>query len=111
MTLLTVEDLSKKYNEFAGLASLDFSLEEGEILGLVGPNGAGKSTSIKLLLGLIEVDHGHVWFGPDRLPIAYPERAGLDEYSLASMGGADHALTLAPPDAIGGSAHPDDECI
>lgn len=80
MALLTVEDLSKKYNDFAGLRSLDFSLEEGEILGLVGPNGAGKSTSIKSLLGLIEADYGHVWFGPERLPIAYPEVKRLIGY-------------------------------
>ncbi|KLU61086.1 SkfA peptide export ATP-binding protein SkfE [Peptococcaceae bacterium CEB3] len=73
MALLKVENLSKKYNEFAGLHGLDFCLEEGEIVGLVGPNGAGKSTSIKSLLGLIEADHGHVWFGAEKMPISYPE--------------------------------------
>lgn len=78
--LLTVEELSKKYNEKAGLVNLNFSLEEGEILGLVGPNGAGKSTSIKALLGLIEADHGHVWFGPERMPVAYPEVKRLIGY-------------------------------
>lgn len=80
MSLLTVEDLSKKYNAHAGLKHLNFSLEEGEVLGLVGPNGAGKSTSIKTLLGLIEADAGHVYFGPERMPVAYPEVKRLIGY-------------------------------
>ncbi len=46
-----------------------------------------------------------------RVGFELEERASLEEYSPDSMGCADHALTLDPPDAFGGSFHPGDEFI
>ncbi|MBS3789243.1 heme ABC exporter ATP-binding protein CcmA [Candidatus Bipolaricaulota bacterium] len=45
------------------LQNLDFTLMEGEVLGLIGPNGAGKSTLVKLILGLLEPTSGscQIW--------------------------------------------------
>jgi len=42
------------------LSSVSFSLERGEVLGLVGPNGAGKSTTVKILAGILRPDGGRV---------------------------------------------------
>jgi branched-chain amino acid transport system ATP-binding protein len=42
--LLEVADLSKRFGGLQAVASLSFTVAEGEILGLIGPNGAGKST-------------------------------------------------------------------
>ena len=50
--LLEARKLDKSFNGVYALKSLDLSLKEGEIHGLVGENGAGKSTFIKILGGV-----------------------------------------------------------
>ena len=55
---LSLKDVNKSFYENHVLKNLDFSIEEGTIMGLVGKNGAGKSTLIKLLLGLLKPDSG-----------------------------------------------------
>ncbi len=62
MTVLKVENLSKRYHkrgEFA-VKDISFTCEEGEIVGLVGHNGAGKSTTVKCLEGMLPYDGGRV---------------------------------------------------
>ncbi|MDR3360319.1 MAG: ABC transporter ATP-binding protein, partial [Bifidobacteriaceae bacterium] len=56
----------KRYGRTRALDGLDLSVGRGQIHGFLGPNGAGKSTTIRLLLGLIRQDSGHVrLFGAD----------------------------------------------
>ena len=50
--LLDVRNTDKKFNGVYALKDLNFSLDAGEIHGLVGENGAGKSTFIKILGGV-----------------------------------------------------------
>jgi ABC-2 type transport system ATP-binding protein len=40
-------------HEVTAVSDINFTLEEGEILGFIGPNGAGKSTTIKMLTGIL----------------------------------------------------------
>ena len=53
-----LKGISKSYQENKVLKSIDFSVAEGTIMGLIGKNGAGKTTLIKCLLGLIKPDSG-----------------------------------------------------
>lgn len=46
---ISVENLSKAYEDFEAVKSISFSVEKGTIFGLLGQNGAGKSTTIKML--------------------------------------------------------------
>ena len=49
-----------KYKEFQALKSVNFNIEEGELVGYIGENGAGKSTTIKMLTGLLTPTSGKV---------------------------------------------------
>jgi ABC-2 type transport system ATP-binding protein len=47
-------------NEVRALDAIDFSVEEGEIFGLIGADGAGKTTAFKLLSGVMEPTSGEL---------------------------------------------------
>ena len=49
-----------KYKEFQAVKSVNFNIEEGELVGYIGENGAGKSTTIKMLTGLLTPTSGKV---------------------------------------------------
>ena len=52
--MLSVNNLVKKYGDFAAIKGVSFELEKGKAAALLGPNGAGKSTLIKCILGLLD---------------------------------------------------------
>jgi len=60
MSLVIAEDLSKCYGKIVAVDGLSLKVKEGSIMGLIGPNGAGKTTAIKMILGLMKPDEGHV---------------------------------------------------
>src|SRR4051812_28790577 len=60
-TLLTADDLTYRLPDGRELFnSLDFSLIDGDIVGIVGPNGVGKSTLVRILAGQLQPDAGHI---------------------------------------------------
>lgn len=59
--IIEVKELTKDYNNNRGLFDLSFALKKGEFCGLIGENGAGKSTLMRLLMGFIKPDKGHIY--------------------------------------------------
>ncbi|MBN2460868.1 MAG: ABC transporter ATP-binding protein [Candidatus Cloacimonetes bacterium] len=59
--ILRVENLSKKFNDFLAVNSLNFSVIKNEIFGFLGPNGAGKTTTINMLTGLARPTSGSIF--------------------------------------------------
>lgn len=57
---LALRDITHSFGTKRALESLSFDLPSGMVTGFVGNNGAGKSTAIRVLIGLISADAGHV---------------------------------------------------
>ena len=49
--MIKVENLSKFYGDVKAVKSINFELNDGEIVGFLGANGAGKSTTLKVMTG------------------------------------------------------------
>ncbi len=62
MSLLEVRGISKHFGGLYALNSLEFSVEQGEIVSVIGPNGAGKSTLFNVITGLYHADAGDIIF-------------------------------------------------
>ena len=58
--MLQAKNLSRNYGDVKAVEEVSFSVEPGEVVGLLGHNGAGKSTIMKMLTGFIEPSQGEV---------------------------------------------------
>ncbi|GAB5402392.1 MAG: ATP-binding cassette domain-containing protein [Aureliella sp.] len=80
MAILTIDDLSIRFNGPPLLDGVSTVIEPGQRIGLMGRNGAGKSTFLKLIAGQIQPDHGNIAFaGSSRvamLPQDVPDLTG-----------------------------------
>ncbi|MSU22538.1 MAG: ABC transporter ATP-binding protein [Opitutus sp.] len=56
--MIEVHALTKRYGDFTAVRELSFTVQPGEVLGLVGPNGAGKTTSLRCIAGIIPASSG-----------------------------------------------------
>ena len=59
--ILTVKNLTKKYDDKTVVKGISFSVKKGEIFGILGPNGAGKTTTLEMIETLREIDDGEAW--------------------------------------------------
>jgi ABC-2 type transport system ATP-binding protein len=55
---ITIEHLTKQYQDVKALDDLNLQVKKGELFGLLGPNGAGKTTTISILCGLLKPTSG-----------------------------------------------------
>ena len=58
LSVIQVEHLRKTYRDTVAVDDLSFTVQRGEIFGIVGPNGAGKTTTMECLAGLRRADRG-----------------------------------------------------
>ncbi len=88
MTMITVENLTKKFGDVTAVEGISFQVKEGEVFGFLGPNGAGKTTTVRMLCCLISKTGGE---------------ASIDNYQI---GKADDSLQIRKmiglvPDSVG----------
>ena len=60
--MLEVAGLSKHFGGVRAVDGLDFTVEAGEIFGLIGPNGSGKSTTVNMIAGIFAPTDGQITF-------------------------------------------------
>lgn len=77
--LLRVTGLTKRFGGVDALKGVSFSLNPGQIVGLVGPNGSGKTTALNIVAGALRKDRGRVLLR-DR------EISRLPAYKVARLG-------------------------
>jgi len=66
--VLVAENVTMRFGGLTAVDSVNFRVNEGEIMGLIGPNGAGKTTFFNCLTGLYLPTTGRVVFNGEVLP-------------------------------------------
>jgi len=74
MPLLEVEQVSKDFGGVRAVHHVSFTLEEGELLGIMGPNGSGKTTLFNLIAGALSPDGGSIRLHGDEIGGLLPHR-------------------------------------
>lgn len=61
--ILTVHELTKKFGYLTAVKDLSFTIEKGNVYGILGPNGSGKSTTLGMVLNVVNTTRGSfTWF-------------------------------------------------
>ncbi len=61
--ILTVTNLTKKFGHLTAVKNLSFTIEKGNVYGILGPNGSGKSTTLGVVLNVVNATSGSFsWF-------------------------------------------------
>ena len=63
MSVILLDDLTKRWGATAAVDHVSLVAEEGKLLVLLGPSGCGKSTTLRLIAGLEEADEGRISIG------------------------------------------------
>ncbi|WP_264534659.1 ABC transporter ATP-binding protein [Flavobacterium sp. N1736] len=62
-TILTIENLNKRYGRIQALKNVSFEIQKGRVYGILGPNGSGKSTTLGIVLNVVNKTSGEYrWF-------------------------------------------------
>ena len=78
MSILSVQDIAKRYKFRDVVKGISLEITSGEVVGLLGPNGAGKTTAFYMIVGLIASDRGQILLdGQDLTGLPMHRRAGL----------------------------------
>ena len=82
--MLKVENVTKYYGDVQAVDDLSFTINDGEIFGLLGVNGAGKTTTFRMIMSLLEPTKGTITLNDEPVGYDVSERIGFltEERSL-----------------------------
>ena len=71
--LLSVNSISKLFDDSRGIKNISFNVKEGEIVTILGPSGCGKTTILNILGGFLKIDTGDILFLDKNINDELPE--------------------------------------
>ena len=77
MPLLSLKNLSKRFDKTQAVANVSLAVERGEFFGLLGPSGCGKTTTLRMIAGLEKPDSGSIAFDGQDITNLPAERRGF----------------------------------
>lgn len=77
MPLLSLKDISKRFDQTSAVAEVSLDVERGEFFGLLGPSGCGKTTTLRMIAGLEKPDTGTIEFDGSDITNLPAERRGF----------------------------------
>jgi ABC-type branched-subunit amino acid transport system ATPase component len=77
--LLKVRNISKAFGGLQAVKDISFTLDRGDILGVIGPNGSGKTTLVNLITGFVRADSGEIVLEDKNI-------TGLQAHKIANLG-------------------------
>ena len=82
--MLKVENVTKYYGDVLAVDNLSFTINDGEIFGLLGVNGAGKTTTFRMIMSLLEPTKGKITLNGESVGYDVSEQIGFltEERSL-----------------------------
>ena len=114
MSAIAVRDLVKRYDNVPAVDSVSFTVERGEVYGLLGANGAGKTTTVEILEGHRQRTAGSVsvlGFDPTDRDRGFRDRIGI----VLQSAGVERVLTVGEVLAVYAPCYrrsrPVDECL
>ena len=82
--MLKVENVTKYYGTNLAVDHLSFTVDDGEIFGLLGSNGAGKTTTFRMIMGLLDATSGKITLDGKKIDYSVTDKIGFvtEERSL-----------------------------
>ena len=84
--MISIRDISKNFDEFEALKSINLDIDHGEFFALLGPSGCGKTTLLRILSGFEQPNHGKVFIDnidvTELKPFIRPTNMMFQSYAL-----------------------------
>lgn len=99
--MLELRHVTKHFSGIPAVDDVSFVANPGEVTGYLGPNGSGKSTTIKVIVGLIEMTAGHIFFDGKQISedlMGYKRRTGYvpeEPYLYTHLSGLEYLTMVA----------------
>jgi sulfate transport system ATP-binding protein len=77
MSHIEVRGLTKSFGGHLAANDISFTIEKGQLIGMLGPSGGGKTTVLRMLAGLEQPDAGDILFHGERVNEVAPQKRGI----------------------------------
>jgi len=78
-SVLQVRNITKTFGGVQAVVDVSFTLQKGEVFGVIGPNGSGKTTLVNIITGFVRPDSGEVLFKGKKI-------TGIQPHKIANLG-------------------------